>query len=123
MTHLTYLSPKESDPRFQSWDIEDSIIMSWLWNIMQPKFSKNYMLLSTTKEIWDMVKRTYSKVQDVSIIFEIKMKLSSTKQGVLIVKEYYNEMNGYQLELDHYQNIKIECGKDAATFNSILEKR
>ena len=31
-------------------------------------------------------------------------------------------MNGYWLEVDHYQNIKIECGKDAATFNSILER-
>ena len=45
------------------------------------------------------------------------MKLSSIKQGALTVIEYYNNMSGY-----HYQDIKMVCGKDAATLNSILER-
>ena len=50
------------------------------------------------------------------------MKLSNNKQGALTVTEYYNKMNGYWPELDHYQNIKMVCGKSAATLNSILER-
>ena len=47
---------------------------------MLSKVSKNYMFLSTTKDILEAIRRTYSKVQDGSVIFEIKMKLSSTNQ-------------------------------------------
>ena len=110
--HLTYPGPKNSDLGFTSWDIEDSMIMSWLWNAMQPEVSRNYIFLSNAKDVWETVRHIYSKVQDATIIFEIKMKLSSTKQGSLTIIEYYNKMNGLWLELDHYQDIKMVCGKD-----------
>ena len=120
--HLTEPSPQKSDPGFNAWDIEDSMIMSWLWNAMQPEVSRNYMFLSSTKDIWEMVRRTYSKIQDASVIYEIKMKLHNTNQGVSTITEYYNKMNGFWLELDHYQNIKMECRKDATILYSIFER-
>jgi len=107
--HLTAPSPKAFDPAFTTWDIEDSMIMSWLWSVMQPKVSKNYMFLASTKEIWETVKQTYSKIQDASAIFEIKTKISSSGHGFLTVTEYYNNMNGLWLELDNYQDIKKVC--------------
>jgi len=88
---------------------------------MQLEVIKNYML-SSANDIWETVRRTYSKIQDASVIYEIKMKLHSTKQGASLITKYYNKMNGFWLELDHYQNIKMECGKDAATLHSIFER-
>ena len=61
-------------------------------------------------------------MQDASVVFDIKMKISSTRQGSLTVTEYYNKMNGYWLELDHYQDIKMKCSEDAATIIAILER-
>jgi len=122
LSHLTSLPPAETDPNFQVWDIEDSLIMSWLWNAMQPDVSRNYMFLSTAREIWEVAKQTYSKVQDVSVIYEVKTKISSTKQGGMTVTEYYNSMNGLWLELDQYQKIKMVCSADAATLNKIMER-
>ena len=84
---------------------------------MQPDVGKNYIFLASTKEIWKMVKQTYSKLQDASVIFKVKTKISSTKQGGLIVTKYYNKMNGLWLELDHYQNIKMVCREIAATLS------
>ena len=72
--HLTAVGPKTSDPVFPAWDIEDSMIMSWLWSFMQPEVSRNYMFLSTAKDIWDTVKHTYSKVQDASVILTLKQR-------------------------------------------------
>ena len=80
------------------------------------------MFLSTAKEIWDIAKRTYSKVQDASVIFYIKMKISSNKQGSLTITEYYNKMNGYWLELDYYQDIKMKCSEDTTTITAIFER-
>ena len=89
---------------------------------MQPDVSRNYMFLSTAREIWEVAKQTYSKVQDVSVIYEVKTKISSTKQGGMTVTEYYNSMNGLWLELDQYQKIKMVCSANAATLNKIMER-
>ena len=55
--------------------------MSWLWNSMLPEISSTLMFLTTAKEVWEMVRYTYSKVHDATQIFEIKTKISGTKQG------------------------------------------
>jgi len=54
--------------------------------------SKNCMFFSTTKDIWETVMKTYSKVQYASVVYEIKTKISSTKQGSLSVTDHYNRI-------------------------------
>ena len=40
----------------------------------------------------------------------------------MTVTEYNNKMNGYFLELDHYQDIRMKCSEDAATLAIIFER-
>lgn len=108
INHLLAVSPSFGDPKFAAWE-EDSVIRSWLWNSMMPEVCGPHMFLSTTSEIWEAVRQTYSKVQDAALIYEVKIKLSTTKQGNLSVIEYYNLMKGFWLELDYYQD--LVCGK------------
>ena len=70
------MGPEQSDPNFQIWDEEDSMIMSWLWNLMLPEISSTFMFLSTAKEIWEAVRQTYSKIRDVAQIIQIKTDFS-----------------------------------------------
>ncbi|RVW71917.1 hypothetical protein CK203_052516 [Vitis vinifera] len=46
--------PKDDDPKFETWEAENSMIMPWLLHSMQPKISKSLLFLSTAKEIWLM---------------------------------------------------------------------
>lgn len=80
ISHLTGDSPKENDPKFQAWDEEDSVIMSWLWNSMQPSISKIFMFLPTNHDIWESARKTYSKMKDAAVLYEIKTKITNTKQ-------------------------------------------
>lgn len=41
------------------------------------------MFLTTTNEIWEAVRYTYFEAKDAAIIYKIKMKFSTTKQGNL----------------------------------------
>lgn len=50
----------------------------------------NGMFFTTAKEIWEVVEKTYSKVGDAAQIYEIKTKISATKQGDRSVTEYAN---------------------------------
>ncbi|KAL3727145.1 hypothetical protein ACJRO7_031967 [Eucalyptus globulus] len=113
LSHLEGIGLGQGDAKFPTWDEEDSSIMSWLWSSMQPKISKNYMFLPTAKDIWEAVHQSYLKLQDATIIYELKTKASTTKQGNHSVMEYYNLMRGLWLEIDHNLNIHMRSEKKA----------
>ena len=96
--------------------------MSWLWNSMLPEVSDTFMFLPTSKEIWDAAEQTYSKVKDVARIFEIKTKISATKQGGCSVTEYANQLKNLWQEMDHYQCIEMKCSDDTAVLKNFIEK-
>jgi hypothetical protein len=60
-----------------------------------------YIFLTKSNDIWEAVRQIYSKVKDIALIYEIKTTLSMTKQGTMIVIEYYNTMKNFWLELDY----------------------
>ena len=86
-----------------------------------PEVCGPYMFLNIAKDVWDAVRRTYSKVKDVALIYEIKTKLSMTKQDNMIVLEYYNTMKSFQLELDYYQDFKMKCN-DVVILKNYIER-
>ncbi|GFZ12770.1 hypothetical protein Acr_23g0011550 [Actinidia rufa] len=123
LSHLMGTGPAAAeDATFAKWDEEDSMIMSWLWNSMTPEVSRTCMFLTTAREVWETIRQTYSKMQDAALIYEIRTKLNTTKQGNLSATEYYSTMKGLWLELDYYQNFKMKCGEDAAMLQKFVER-
>lgn len=81
LSHLLRTGPKKGDPTFEAWDEANSMIMSWLWDSMDPTISDTCTFLTTAKETWDTIHQTYSKACDVAQVDDIKIKTSATKQG------------------------------------------
>ncbi|RVW78643.1 hypothetical protein CK203_048469 [Vitis vinifera] len=48
---------------------------------MQQEISEACMLLTTTRDIWKIVRQTYSEARDAAHIYEIKTEIDATKQG------------------------------------------
>ncbi|KAJ1403370.1 Retrotransposon gag domain [Sesbania bispinosa] len=122
LSHLTESGPKQEDPKFTTWDEEDSMIMAWLWNSMIPEISDTSMFLISTKEIWDAVEQTYSKAKDVAQVYEVKVKTLVAKQGNKTVTEYVNQLKSLWMELDHYRVIKAKCTEDSALLKEYIEQ-
>lgn len=122
LDHLLGTRPKKGDPTFEAWDEEDPMIMSWLWDSMEPMISDTCMFLAISKDIWDFICRTYSKAQDAAQVYEIKVKTSATKQGDRSVTEYANLLQNLWQELDHYRVFKMKCDDDAATLKNFIAK-
>lgn len=55
LSHFLGIGLMRGDGRFVAWDEQDSIIMSWSYNLMMPKISDTCMFLKTIKDIWDVV--------------------------------------------------------------------
>ncbi|KAK0587035.1 hypothetical protein LWI29_016362 [Acer saccharum] len=87
-----------------------------------PEVSDTCMLLTTSKDIWETCRKTYSKVRDAAQIYEIKMKISATKQGGHSVTEYAQNLPNLWQELDHYQCMEMKCSDDVALLKCFMEK-
>ncbi|TXG69702.1 hypothetical protein EZV62_004637 [Acer yangbiense] len=122
LSHLLGIGPDSKDLKFAAWDEKDSMVMSWLWNSMMPEVSDTCMFLTTTKDIWETYRQTYSKVRDAAQIYEIKMKISTTKQGGRSVTEYAQNLQNLWQELDHYQCMEMKCTDNAALLKCFMEK-
>ncbi|RDX90915.1 hypothetical protein CR513_27170, partial [Mucuna pruriens] len=64
LSHIEGSGPPRDDPKFEAWDDEDSLIITWLWNFMTPEISQNYVLYSSVREIWENLIETYSMKKD-----------------------------------------------------------
>ena len=122
LRHLLGTRLEQSDPKFQNWDEDNIMILTWLWNLILPEISGTCMFLSTAKEVWKVVRQIYSKVCDAAQIFEIKSKISATKQGEWSVTEYSNILKNLWQGMDHYQGIQMKCGKEATMLKRFVKK-
>ncbi|KAK3021872.1 hypothetical protein RJ639_047794 [Escallonia herrerae] len=98
------------------------MVMSWLWNSMLLEISDTFMFLPTSKEIWEAAQQTYSKVRDAARVFEIKSKISNTKQGDRSVTEYANLLNNLWQEMNHCRCIEMKCSNDAVVLKNFIKK-
>ncbi|EXC02059.1 hypothetical protein L484_024023 [Morus notabilis] len=122
LNHLLGKGPETKDIAFEAWDEEDSMIMSWLWDSMEPTISDTCIFLTNAKQIWDYIHRTYSKARDDAQVYEIKIKTGATKQGDKSVTEYANLLQNLWQELDHYRVIEMKCPEDATILKNFIER-
>ncbi|RDY13591.1 hypothetical protein CR513_01455, partial [Mucuna pruriens] len=113
LSHIEGNSPPRDYPKFEAWDDEDSLIMTWLWNSMTSKISRNYMFYSSVHEIWENLNETYSMKKDSAACYD--------RQGTLSVTEYYRTLNGLWIELDQYQGLKM-CKAYSIAYTRLVER-
>ena len=89
---------------------------------MNPTVSDTHMFLTTAKEIWDSICRTYSKACDATQVYEIKVTTNATKQGSRTVTKCANSLKNLWQELDHYRVSEMKCLKDTTILKNFIEK-
>ncbi|RVW39091.1 Retrovirus-related Pol polyprotein from transposon TNT 1-94 [Vitis vinifera] len=115
------VQPKEDDPGYRTWKLENSMVMSWLINSMTNGIGENFMYYGTAKEIWDAARETYSNIDNTSATFEIKSILQDLRQGDSTVTEYFNILARYWQQLDIYEELVWKCPEDGLLYK-VIEK-
>lgn len=59
---------------------------------MEPSVGRPYLFLPIAKNVWDVIRETYSYLDNFSQLYELRTKLWQDKQNGREVIEYYNEM-------------------------------
>jgi len=84
--------PEPEDPMFATWITESQKVKSWLIDSMSPLLMQRFIRLSTAKEIWEAVSKTFYDGSDETRLFELNQKSFSIKQEGRPVSIYYNEL-------------------------------
>ncbi|XP_073128544.1 uncharacterized protein [Henckelia pumila] len=113
--------PEKNDTKWNSWKSENSMVIAWLVNSMEPSIGKTYLFLPTARDVWDAVRETYSDLENSSQIFELKTRLWNSKQGERNVIDYYNEMRALWQELDLCYEESWECKNDSIKYQKRME--
>jgi gag-polypeptide of LTR copia-type len=61
------------------WQQNDTSVMTWLLNSMEPQVSRLFMFMNSAKEIWDETKEMYGQDQNFSYIFHLKQEIAQIK--------------------------------------------
>lgn len=69
---------------------------------MKSEFSRQHLFLKTSKQVWDFVSQTYSKVRNTTQVYELKQVISWLKKGDLPSIEHYSTVKQMWEEMDHY---------------------
>lgn len=77
----TYLTvdakmPNSKESTFAKWEVENAMVMSRLLHSLQPNIANNYLFLPTTKVIWELVTKTYSKKGNKACMYDLHQKVS-----------------------------------------------
>ncbi|RDX83303.1 hypothetical protein CR513_35795, partial [Mucuna pruriens] len=92
LSHIEGSDPPRDDPKFEAWDDEDSLIMTWLCNSMTLEISRNY--------IYENLIKTYLMKKDSTTCYDIERKIFNSRHGTLSIIECYETLNGLWIKLD-----------------------
>ncbi|TXG73529.1 hypothetical protein EZV62_002108 [Acer yangbiense] len=104
-------TPPITDPTYKTWLAENSIVLAWLINSMEPKISCRYLYFKTAKEVWDVARRIYLDLGNASQIFKLHSKLKEMKQGSNSVTQYFSDLQDLWQELNLFFEEDSSCAK------------
>ncbi|KAJ4790588.1 Retroelement pol polyprotein-like [Rhynchospora pubera] len=106
----TITQPKDNTVEAAVWGSCNSMLVSWLFNCIDPSLQPSVAYFETVKELWDDLKGRFS-VGDVPRIHQLKADIAGAKQQGQPVLEYYTRLKTMWDELSSYVGIPTcMCG-------------
>ncbi|KAF3781664.1 hypothetical protein EJ110_NYTH36296 [Nymphaea thermarum] len=82
--------PTNKSGKYLTWEEDDSMVMSWIMNSVQPQIAFTITYYTTAKEMWEFLRQTYSQDKNVSKILQVEEeKLHNLRQGSQDLSQYF----------------------------------
>ena len=120
---ITKPTPKGEDlSEFNAWEMVNSMICSWIINVIDPKLHASVAYAETAYEMWQNLRKRYA-VANTPKIHQLKTDLAACKQGGLEVMDFYSKLMGMWSELENYAKVpQCTCGKCECKIGSRITK-
>ena len=74
-----------------AWEMVNSMITSWIMNVIDPKLHASVACANFAHEMWENIRKRYS-VPNVPRIHKLKVEIVSCKQGNMEVVEFLSKL-------------------------------
>ncbi|GAU46826.1 hypothetical protein TSUD_100440 [Trifolium subterraneum] len=98
--------PANDDQDSIAWDRCNTVIISWLSNLVEPEISQSILWMDTAAEIWKELKDRFYQ-GDVFRISDLQEEIYTLRQGDSTISTYYTRMKKLCQELDNFRPIPI----------------
>ncbi|KAJ4755428.1 Retroelement pol polyprotein-like [Rhynchospora pubera] len=113
----TLSEPESTNPEACMWESCNSMLVSWLFNSIDPALQPSIAYMETVKELWDDLRERFS-VKNAPRIHQLKADIAAAKQQGQSVVAYYTRLKGMWDELSNYSRVPVckckGCTCDAA---------
>ena len=82
--------PNPTSPLFNSWNICNTTILSWLTNSLSPYLKASVMYINSAKDLWIDLKNRLSQ-DNTPRLFELQKEISHLVQGSFSVSSYFTK--------------------------------
>ena len=65
-------APSTEDATYDKWEMENSIVMTWLCHSMTPEIGEGFLDMATAQDIWETMVNTYSRNGNSTKKFELR---------------------------------------------------
>ena len=66
-------------PEINAWEMVNSMIQSWLMNVIEPKLHKSVAYVDSAQKLWENIKKRHA-VANIPKIHKLKAEIASCKQ-------------------------------------------
>ena len=102
-------APSTEDATYDKWEMENSIVMTWLIHSMIPEIGEGFLDMATAQDIWEIMANTYSRKGNSAQIFELQLLIGRSEQGEMTVLQFFTSLSMSWKCLDHLLDYKPVC--------------
>ena len=113
-------TPKIEDAAYDKWEMENSVVMTWLIHSMIPDIGEGFLDMATAQDIWETMAKTYSRKGNSAQIFELRRVIGRSEQGEMGVLQYFTSLSTSWKRLDHLLDYKPVCPTDSTAYNKLV---
>ena len=85
------IMPSNTDPLFAYWERCNTMVLSWLIRSVSNSIAQSVIWLDSAEEVWRDLEERFAQ-GDSFRISDLQEEISTYRQGVLIVSDYYTHL-------------------------------
>jgi transposase InsO family protein len=122
LRHILEQPPPRTDPAFNRWDVEDTVVKGWICNSLDKSLYGKFLRYPTAKEVWDAIATTFYDGSDSAQVYNLNKRVNQIKQAGRPVEVYYNELQDLWLEIDFRRPNPMLCAADIESFDKFVQE-
>ncbi|CAH9104998.1 unnamed protein product [Cuscuta europaea] len=115
--------PEEDSPDYEDWWTNNSLLVSWIRNTIEPTLRSSISYIEMASALWDDIKSQFSVVNGPKIQ-QLKRELADCKQRGMTMVAYYGKLKKIWDDLNDLDQFPTcTCGKCTCDLSARIEKK